>query len=134
MAALGDHELPRALSFRMSLWTLCRGQLPAVADLGLSPRRSLAASRASAARARLPGPSALARTTVAHRQGFISGYLIFGCRQNETARTGRLACVAHKSENRADLSARAAARSAGRGASCGSLSHGRAKGCWKNPV
>jgi len=77
-------------------------------DLGPSPRRSLAARRSSAARAPLSGPSALARTTAAHRQDFISGYLVFGCRQNETAQAGRLACRAHKSEKQADLSAHVA--------------------------
>lgn len=34
--------------------------------------------------------------------------MIFDCRQNETARTGRLACTAHKSENQAGLSAHVA--------------------------
>lgn len=77
-------------------------------DLGLSPGWSLATCRDSAARTPLSGPSALACTTVAHHQGFISGYLIFDCRQNETARTGRLACTAHKSENQAGLSAHVA--------------------------
>lgn len=49
---------------------------------------------------------ALACTAVAQRRGFISGYLGFGCSRNETARAGRLACIAHKSRIQADLSAR----------------------------
>lgn len=62
---------------------------PRRVDLG--PGCGLAARRHSAAGAAFSGPSVLTSTAVSHRRSFTPGYLSFGCRQNETARAGRLA-------------------------------------------
>lgn len=64
----------------------------------LGPQVGLAARCHSAARAPLSGPSVLTSTTVSHRHSFAPAYLSFGCRQNETARVGRLAAQPIKVE------------------------------------
>lgn len=82
------HEPPKTVSFR----DVPFGILQEVTPAGwIWAPGGLAARCHSAARAPLSGPSVLTTTTVSHCQSFTPGYLSFGCRQNETARAGRLA-------------------------------------------